>query len=77
MANQPSPDNVQRSLRVQRDLDAKIQKKFRVDESMNIKDCYIIALIFATRGVDLSVEDYERIAIEKKEAINKTKKMER
>ena len=38
MANQPSIDNVQRGLRVQRELDAKILKKFRVDDSMTIKD---------------------------------------
>lgn len=31
MANQPSIDNVQRGLRVKRELDAKILKKFRVD----------------------------------------------
>ena len=62
MANQPSPHKVQRALRVQRELDAKVLKRFRDDENMTVKDAYIFALMFATRNVELTAEEYERIA---------------
>ena len=62
MANQPNAKNVQRALRVQRELDAKVLKRFRTDESMTIKDAYIFALMFATRKVELTAEEYRKIA---------------
>lgn len=71
MSNQPDINNIQRSIRVPRDLDAKIKKRFRIDESMTVKDAYILALQFATRNVELSPEDYEQIAQDKR---NDTKK---
>lgn len=76
MANSPNINNVQRGLRVLRELDAKIQKKFRVDESMNIKDAYILALEYATRKVELTAEDNEKIAAEKRMAAERLHKKE-
>lgn len=64
MSNQPSPNNVQRALRVQRELDAKILKKFRADDNMTVKDAYILALEFSTRKVELTAEEYRKIAEE-------------
>lgn len=74
MANQPDINNVQRGLRVDRELDAKVLKGFRVDESMTMKDAYILALQFATRKIELTPEDHEKIAAEKRAAKNATKK---
>lgn len=62
MSNMPSVKNIQRALRVQRDLDAKISKRFRQDESMTIKDAYILALQYATRDVQLAPDEYRKIA---------------
>ena len=62
MANQPKAENVQRALRVQRELDAKVLKKFRTDDSMTVKDAYIFALMFATRKVELTADEYRKIA---------------
>ena len=62
MANQPKAENVQRALRVQRELDAKVLKRFRADEKMTVKDAYIFALMFATRNVELSADEYRKIA---------------
>ena len=62
MSNQPKAENVQRALRVQRELDAKILKRFRADETMTVKDAYIFALMFATRNVELTAEEYRKIA---------------
>lgn len=62
MANQPKAENVQRALRVQRELDAKVLKKFRADEKMTVKDAYIFALMFATRKVELTADEYRKIA---------------
>lgn len=73
MANRPSPKNVQRAIRVDRELDAKVLKRFRVDEGMTIKDAYILALQFATRKVELSPEDLERIAADKRAAMKGAK----
>ena len=64
MANQPNPSNVQRALRVQRELDAKILKKFRADDAMTVKDAYILALQYSTRKVELTPEEYRKIADE-------------
>lgn len=64
MANQPDVKNVQRGLRVERTLDAKVLKRFYDPETMTLKDAYILALQFATRNVELSPEDHERIAAE-------------
>lgn len=68
MANRPSPENVQRAIRVDRELDAKVLKRFRVDEDMTVKDAYILALQFATRKVELTPEEHERIAADKRAA---------
>lgn len=68
MANQPDINKVQRGQRVNRELDAKVLKKFRIDSKMTIKEAYILALTFATRNVNLSPEDHERIAEEKRAA---------
>lgn len=68
MANQPKIDNVQRGLRIDRELDAKVLKKFRTDEDMTVKDAYIVALIYATRKVELTPEDLEKIAADKRAA---------
>lgn len=68
MANQPKISNVQRGLRVDRELDAKVLKKFRTDDDMTIKDAYIVALIYATRNVELTPEDLEKIAADKRAA---------
>jgi predicted nucleic acid-binding protein len=73
MANQPDPKNVQRAMRVERELDAKVLKRFRTDESMSVKDAYIFALMFATKNVVLSAEDHERIAQDKRDAAAKLK----
>lgn len=70
MSNMPAPKNVQRALRVQRDLDAKVTKRFRQDESMTVKDAYILALQYATRDVQLTADEYRKIA----EDIEKAKK---
>lgn len=69
MANQPDINNVQRGLRVQRELDAKVLKQFRF-ENMTVKDAYILALTYATRKVELTEEDHEKIAAEKRAAKN-------
>lgn len=73
MANKPAIKNVQRSVRVDRELDAKILKKFRTGEDMSVKDAYIFALMFAAKGVELTAEDNERIAREKRAAAAKRK----
>ena len=70
MANQPDIKNVQRGLRVERELDAKVLKKFRLDESMTVKDAYILALQFATKDIELTAEDNEKIAADKRAAKN-------
>lgn len=62
MSNMPSVKNIQRALRVQRDLDAKVSKRFRQDESMTVKDAYILALQYATRDVQLTPDGYRKIA---------------
>ncbi len=74
MANQPKAENVQRALRVQRELDAKVLKRFRTDDSMTVKDAYILALMYATRKVELTAEEYRKIAAATEEAKNKIKK---
>ena len=68
MSNMPDVKNVQRSLRVQRELDAKVLKRFRTDEKMAVKDAYILALMFATRKVALTADEYRRIADETENA---------
>lgn len=73
MANKPSTKNVQRALRVERELDAKVLRRFRTDEAMSIKDAYIFALMFATKGVELTAEDNEKIARDKRAAAAKLK----
>ena len=67
MANQPNPENVQRAIRVQRELDAKVLKRFRADGD-TVKDAYILALMFATRKVELTPEEYHEIAEETEKA---------
>lgn len=74
MSNQPKPDNVQRSLRVQRELDAKVLKKFRTDDSMTVKDAFILALMYATRKVKLTAEEYRKIADDTQAAKRKARK---
>ena len=73
MANRPSPENVQRAIRVERELDAKVLKRFKIDENMTVKDAYILALQFATRKVELDPEDLEKIAAAKRAARKGTK----
>ena len=73
MANQPSIKNVQRALRVDRELDAKVLKRFKTDDDMSVKDAYIFALMFATKNVVLTAEDHEKIAAEKRAASMKLK----
>ena len=77
MANQPKAENVQRSLRVQRELDAKVLKRFRADERMSVKDAYILALQFATRKVALTADEYRKIADETEAARAKSRKVVR
>jgi len=74
MANQPKAENVQRSLRVRRELDAKVLKRFRVDEEMSVKDTYILALQYATRKVELTAEEYRKIADDTEQARAKNRK---
>lgn len=74
MANQPKPENVQRALRVQRELDAKVLKRFRADDSMTVKDAYIFALMYATRKVELTAEEYRKIAADTEAAKRRIKK---
>ena len=74
MANQPKAENVQRALRVQRELDAKVLKRFRADESMTVKDAYIFALMYATRKVELTPEEYRKIAADTEAAKRRIKK---
>lgn len=71
MPNCPSPKNVQRALRVDRELDAKVLKRFRIDPKMTVKDTYILALMFATRDVQLSAKNYEQIALEERQAMRR------
>ena len=68
MPNQPDVNNIQRALRVQRELDAKVLKKFRTDENMSVKDAYILALQYSTRNVELTPAEYRRIADETEKA---------
>lgn len=68
MSDQPSVNNVQRGIRCDRVLDAKILKRFRVDDKMTVKDAYVLALQFATRDVELDEADYERILADKRAA---------
>jgi hypothetical protein len=68
MSNSPDIANVQRSIRVERELDTKVLKCFRVDETMTVKDACILALQFATRKVELTAEDHEQIAAAKRAA---------
>lgn len=70
--NQPKPSNVQRALRVQRELDLKVLKQFRAD-NMTVKDAYILALQFATRKCVLTAEDYRQIAEETERARKRIK----
>ena len=77
MANQPDKKNIQRGLRVDRELDAKVLKKFRTDDRMTVKDAYINALLFATMKVVLTVEDHERIAAEIRAAKNGKKNVKK
>ncbi len=71
MSNMPSVKNIQRALRVQRDLDAKVSKRFRQDESMTVKDAYILALQYATRDVQLTPDEYRKIAEDIEKAKNR------
>jgi len=73
MANQPNKKNIQRGLRVDRTLDAKVLKRFYDKDTMTVKDAYILALQFATRKVELTPEDHERIAEEIRAAKNNVK----
>ena len=59
---------MQRAIRVDRELDAKVLKRFKVDEEMTVKDAYILALQFATRKVELTAEEHEKIAEAKRAA---------
>lgn len=68
MANQPDINKVQRGQRIDRELDAKVLKKFRLDTKMTVKDAYILALTFATKDVELTPEELEKIAEEKRAA---------
>ncbi len=69
MANQPDIKKVQRAIRVPRELDAKVTKRFRM-EQMSVKDAYILALTFATKDVTLTRADYKRIQDEIRKAQN-------
>lgn len=69
MANQPDIKKVQRAIRVPRELDAKVQKRFRM-EQMSVKDAYILALTFATKDVTLTRADYKHIQDEIRKAQN-------
>ena len=66
MPNSPDINNVQRGLRIDRELDAKVLKKFKLDDDMTVKDVYILALQYATKDVELDEEDNKRIAEEKR-----------
>lgn len=74
MSNQPKAENVQRALRVQRELDAKVLKRFRADDTMTVKDAYILALMYATRNVKLTAEEYRKIAADTEVARKRIKK---
>lgn len=74
MANQPKAENVQRALRVQRELDAKVLKRFRADDNMTVKDAYIFALMYATRKVELTADEYRKIAADTEAAKRRIKK---
>ena len=66
--NQPDIRNVQRSIRTSRKLDAKVIKGYRTNPKMTIKDAYILALTFATKDIELDIEDEERILADMKRA---------
>lgn len=68
MSNMPDVNNIQRAIRVNREIDAKVLRKFRLDEHMTVKDAYILALQYATRDIELTAEDYEKIAEAKRQA---------
>lgn len=70
MSNMPDVNNIQRAIRVNREIDAKVLRKFRLDDKMTVKDAYILALQYATRDVELTAEDYEQIAEAKRRARN-------
>ena len=73
MANQPDPNKIQRAIRVPRELDVQILKKYRIDSSHTVKDAYILALMDATRNVILTAKDHKQIAKAIKEAKCKRK----
>ena len=72
--NQPDIRNVQRSIRTSRKLDAKVIKGYRTNPKMTIKDAYILALTYATKDIELDIEDEERILADMKRAKAKFRK---
>ena len=72
MPNKPKAENVQRGLRVHRELDAKVQKRFRADGD-TIKDAYIRALRSATAHVTLTAEEKQSI-LRETEAVKRNRK---
>jgi len=72
--NQPDIRNVQRSIRTSRKLDAKVIKGYRTNPKMTIKDAYILALTYATKDIELDIEDEERILADMKRAKAKIRK---
>ena len=71
MASRPDPRNVMRGLRVPRDLDAKILKKYGRGGGEAVKDAYIRALERAAFGVKLSPADLRRIDADTREAVQR------
>ena len=71
MANSPDVENILRSARLRRELDARIIKRFQANPSMSITDVYVRALEAAAEGVELSDEEKDKIENDKREAARK------
>lgn len=67
MANQPDPSNILRGIRVPRDLDAKVLKRYRM-KGDTVKDAYIRAVERATHGTVLTAEERRRVDEDTREA---------
>lgn len=67
MPNQPSPDRAMLSLRIPRALKARLEKKAKVT-NMTLSDYVVWILTRETQDVELSPDDYRKIAKEIEEA---------
>lgn len=69
MAGEIDIDKVQKSIKIERVLARMVEKKFGKEGDDGKTVAYVRALEEATRGFQLTVEDYEEIAKEAKQAL--------